>query len=443
MRALCRRPGLGRFGLGAAVEALLEVAAELLAGRTQRVTRAPRLEPEDPDLLVTHPVAARVALGLGQGAHSHGATVRRGPDGGPRARAVAFGTWRRSLTTSRPCARGSRRCRLLRVLRRPGRNAGSRLGDRRDRDVPPRIERERRRPVRDEHPHRGADRPGPPHRRSLPQLRPGRSRVRPEHVDAQLRAHAHGRPRVAARRRDRRDEARPRRERLPLARARARPRPRHPLRRHPRGHVARPRRPRTAARRADEGRRLPGRRELGRDADRRARIVELAHEAGALAWADAVHYAPHGPIDVGGSASTCSSARRTSSSARTWASRSHGPSCSSAGGRTRSARRRTTRPAGASRPARSSTSCSRASSRRSSTSTRSAGTRSARTSARSASASSPDCPDAYTLHGLPTMDGRVATFAFTHAERTAARDRDAARRPRASASGGATTTRSR
>ena len=30
------------------------------------------------------------------------------------------------------------------------------------------------------------------------------------------------------------------------------------------------------------------------------RIVELAHEAGALAWADAVHYAPHGPIDVEG-----------------------------------------------------------------------------------------------------------------------------------------------
>src|SRR5919197_2767238 len=29
-----------------------------------------------------------------------------------------------------------------------------------------------------------------------------------------------------------------------------------------------------------------------------ARIVELAHAAGALAWVDAVHYAPHGPIDV-------------------------------------------------------------------------------------------------------------------------------------------------
>ncbi len=30
-----------------------------------------------------------------------------------------------------------------------------------------------------------------------------------------------------------------------------------------------------------------------------ARIVELAHEAGALAWVDAVHYGPHGLIDVG------------------------------------------------------------------------------------------------------------------------------------------------
>jgi cysteine desulfurase family protein (TIGR01976 family) len=27
-------------------------------------------------------------------------------------------------------------------------------------------------------------------------------------------------------------------------------------------------------------------------------LVELAHDAGALAWVDAVHYAPHGPIDV-------------------------------------------------------------------------------------------------------------------------------------------------
>ncbi len=31
-----------------------------------------------------------------------------------------------------------------------------------------------------------------------------------------------------------------------------------------------------------------------------ARVVELARGAGALAWADAVHYGPHGPIDVSG-----------------------------------------------------------------------------------------------------------------------------------------------
>jgi selenocysteine lyase/cysteine desulfurase len=30
------------------------------------------------------------------------------------------------------------------------------------------------------------------------------------------------------------------------------------------------------------------------------RVVELAHSAGALVWADAVHYAPHGPIDAAG-----------------------------------------------------------------------------------------------------------------------------------------------
>jgi cysteine desulfurase family protein (TIGR01976 family) len=29
-----------------------------------------------------------------------------------------------------------------------------------------------------------------------------------------------------------------------------------------------------------------------------ARVTALAHDAGALAWVDAVHYAPHGPIDV-------------------------------------------------------------------------------------------------------------------------------------------------
>ena len=60
-----------------------------------------------------------------------------------------------------------------------------------------------------------------------------------------------------------------------------------------------------------------------------ARIAELAHEAGALAWVDAVHYAPHGPIDVPRpGAATSWPARRTSSSARTSASSGAGASCS-------------------------------------------------------------------------------------------------------------------
>jgi cysteine desulfurase family protein (TIGR01976 family) len=37
---------------------------------------------------------------------------------------------------------------------------------------------------------------------------------------------------------------------------------------------------------------------VGTLADAR-RIIDLAHAAGALTWIDAVHYAPHGPIDVG------------------------------------------------------------------------------------------------------------------------------------------------
>src|SRR3712207_8216594 len=35
---------------------------------------------------------------------------------------------------------------------------------------------------------------------------------------------------------------------------------------------------------------------VGTLADAR-RVAELAHSVGALAWADAVHYAPHAPID--------------------------------------------------------------------------------------------------------------------------------------------------
>ena len=51
-------------------------------------------------------------------------------------------------------------------------------------------------------------------------------------------------------------------------------------------------------------------------------------------------------------------------------------------------------------------------------------------------------PDAYTLHGLSTMDGRVASFAFTHDSRSPARSQPHSATA-ASPSGTATTTPSR
>ena len=91
-----------------------------------------------------------------------------------------------------------------------------------------------------------------------------------EHDDAQLRALAHGRPGAARRRRDPRHEARPRRQRRPVARARARPRAHRSARRAPRRHHARPRRPQVEALGADADRRVPARLERRRDARRRA-----------------------------------------------------------------------------------------------------------------------------------------------------------------------------
>ena len=58
-----------------------------------------------------------------------------------------------------------------------------------------------------------------------------------------------------------------------------------------------------------------------------AAIVRLAHDAGALAWVDAVHYGPHGPIDVPPPGPTCCSARPTSSTARTSGSPTSAESC--------------------------------------------------------------------------------------------------------------------
>ena len=109
---------------------------------------------------------------------------------------------------------------------------------------------------------------------------------------------AHGRARLAGGRRGRRDEARPRREHLAVARARPRQAAHRPLLRARRRVPDRPRPPALAPLRPDEGRRVPDGLERGRDGHAVEEIVELAHEAGALAWVDAVHYAPHGEIEI-------------------------------------------------------------------------------------------------------------------------------------------------
>src|SRR6266545_1350446 len=75
------RTCLGRFGLDALVEPLLEVAAQVFSRRAKRVTRAPRLEAQDAYLLVTAAVAAGIALALRQRTHTHARTLRAPPDG--------------------------------------------------------------------------------------------------------------------------------------------------------------------------------------------------------------------------------------------------------------------------------------------------------------------------------------------------------------------------
>ena len=149
------------------------------------------------------------------------------------------------------------------------------------------------------------------------------------------------------------------------------------------------------------------------------RIVELAHGAGALAWADAVHYGPHGPIDVAAwdvDVLLCSPYKF------------YGPHMGMAFGkkellgvvaaRTRCARPPTSRWGTATSSARASTSCSRASSPPSTTSTRSAGTRCSPTSAALGQRFLDGLPDGVDLYGLPTMEGRVPTFCFNVPGRT-------------------------
>jgi cysteine desulfurase family protein (TIGR01976 family) len=148
------------------------------------------------------------------------------------------------------------------------------------------------------------------------------------------------------------------------------------------------------------------------------RIADVAHEAGALAWADAVHYAPHGPIDVaalGVDVLICSPYKF------------FGPHLGIAFARSEllaSWRPYKVRPAP-----------NEPFGRRFETGTlphellagfvaaveyvESVGWDAIRAHERALGERFLEgLPDAYSLHGLPTMDGRVATFAFTHHERS-------------------------
>src|SRR3989454_3056079 len=256
----------------ARLEAVLEEPAQIL---TRDAGQAPRLAllPDHRDAVVAVAVETHVALFLAQRPEpSHGSTVSPGPDG-----ARTIGSTRELRRRGRPPA-------LLgapgrpRLLRRARRDAVPGRGDRRDRDLPARVERERERTLRAQPAHGSPGRALARDGRRLPRLLARGGRLRCEHDDAQLRALTDDRPGAALRRRDSRHAPRPRREHLPMARAGARPRPCRSLRRHPRGLHAGHGRPRGPAHRADARRRLPGRLERGRDADgrepdRRARAL--------------------------------------------------------------------------------------------------------------------------------------------------------------------------
>ena len=151
------------------------------------------------------------------------------------------------------------------------------------------------------------------------------------------------------------------------------------------------------------------------------RVVELAHEAGALAWVDAVHYGPHGPIDVVGVG-----LRRARLLAVQVLRPAHGPRVRPRGAAAELAAvqgaargRRAGRPPLRARhvPARAPRGLRRRGRLRR---TRSAGTRSRAHERALGQRFLDGLPGATsTLHGLPTMEGRVPTFCFSVPGRTA------------------------
>ena len=167
--------------------------------------------------------------------------------------------------------------------------------------LPAPRQRERRRAVRDVAPHDGARRPRPREGGLVPRLLRRRGRVRAEHDRAQLPPHARARARARGRRRGARDAARPRRQRRAVARAAGGPRHRRrasstcTTTSRSTTTTSRP-----SARRARASSRSPSPRTRSAPRPTSAASSSSPTSAGALAWADAVHYGPHGPIDVVG-----------------------------------------------------------------------------------------------------------------------------------------------
>ena len=220
-----------------------------------------------------------------------------------------------------------------RVLRRARRHPVPRRGDRRDRRLPARVEREPRRPVRGEPPQRRAGRARARHgRRASSAAAPREIVVRPEHDALNFaltralgaNAPARGRGRSCTRL-DHDGNVSPW---LELAR---RPRPRRS-----RFVDAAPTTRRSTSTTssgsssdADARRRLPARRELGRHAHRRRTASSSWRTRRALSRGPTPSTtARTGRSTSRRSASTCCSARPTSSSGRTSGSRSAGRICS-------------------------------------------------------------------------------------------------------------------
>ena len=185
------------------------------------------------------------------------------------------------------------------VLRRARRLAGPRRGRRCDRARAARGEREPRRGLRDQPPGQGDPRAGRSQGGAVPRVRAARGDLRPEHDLAELHAVADRGREFAARRRDPGLLARPRRRRRAVARARARPASW--------SSATSSSLDDTTLDYDDLARKLGPRTRVvafawasnavGTVVDAQ-RVCELAHDAGALAWIDAVHYAAHEPIDV-------------------------------------------------------------------------------------------------------------------------------------------------